>query len=92
MSKNTPGPWAIRETATHMSVIGANNETIFHDDKRCPNVIEDARLIAAAPDMLEVLQAVVELWDNYCFAHGDGQRSSLHTKARDAIAKAEGIE
>ena len=56
MSRHTPGPWIIRETATHISVIGANNETIFHDDKRCPAVIEDARLIAAAPDILDMLK------------------------------------
>jgi hypothetical protein len=60
MSKYTPGPWTIRESATHITVVGANNETIFHDDKRCPSVPEDARLVAAAPELLEALQRVKE--------------------------------
>ena len=58
MSAHTPAPWKTRETATHIAVVGANNETLFLDDKRIPRVIEDARLIAAAPDLLEALIAV----------------------------------
>lgn len=56
MSKHTPGPWVIRETPTHISVVGENNECLFHDNKRIPCVIEDARLIAAAPGMLDMLK------------------------------------
>ena len=61
MSKamHTPGPWAIRESATHVTVSGADGETLFHDDKKCPRVVEDARLIAAAPELLEALQTCI---------------------------------
>lgn len=61
----TPEPWIIRETATHVSVIGADNEVIFHDDKRIPRVLGDALLIAAAPKMLAALkrqQANIRRW------------------------------
>lgn len=54
--KHTPKPWKICETATHITVLGANNEAIFHDDKRIPCVIQDAHLISAAPILLEVLE------------------------------------
>ena len=54
----TPGPWSIRETETHVTVIGADNEVLFHDDKRIPRVIADARLIAACgPDTSRALLA-----------------------------------
>ena len=54
----TPGPWSIRETETHVTVIGADNEALFHDDKRIPRVIADARLIAACgPDTSRALLA-----------------------------------
>ena len=48
------------------------------------------RLIAAAPDRLEALNDIVQLWDHHCHAHGDGCPSPLHAKAIAAIAKAEG--
>ena len=83
MSKATPGPWIIRETPTHIAVIGANNETLFHDDKRCPAVIEDARLIAAAPDMLDALKLVVDTFED------GGWPSATIVIAKAAIAKAE---
>ncbi|WP_225783374.1 hypothetical protein [Xenophilus sp. Marseille-Q4582] len=50
--KHSPAPWRVQESATSISVVAANNETIFHDDKRIPSVIDDARLIAAAPELL----------------------------------------
>jgi len=54
----TPGPWSIRENETHVTVIGADNEALFHDDKRLPRVIADARLIAACdPDTIRDLLA-----------------------------------
>lgn len=81
MSNRTPGPWVIRETPTHISVAGANNETIFHDDKRIPGVIEDARLIAAAHDLLEFAKWILSLGS-------DG--GIIDDRAREVIAKADG--
>jgi hypothetical protein len=65
-------------------VIGANNETIFHDDKRCPSVPEDARLIAAAPDLLEALEELLVQRE------GHYSTQTAWDKARAAIAKARG--
>lgn len=52
--KHSPGPWIIRESERHITVVSADNEAIFHDYK-CRNVVADAHLIAAAPDMLEFI-------------------------------------
>lgn len=87
MSKHTPGPWTIRETATHITVIGANNESLFHDDKRIPCVIQDARLIAAAPDLLDALRAML---DNCHDTERDDAIVASVAAARAAIAKATG--
>lgn len=82
-SKHTPWPWVVRETSTHVTVVGANGEVLFHDDKRIPLVLDDASLIAAAPELLEALQ---EMWD----AHGSNTSGSLSKLVLDALTKATG--
>ena len=84
MSKHTPGPWTTRESATHVTVTNARGDAVFHDDKRIPGVMVDARLIAAAPELLEALQSVL---DNCLDSEG---LCAAHAKARAAIAKATG--
>lgn len=83
-AKHTPGPWVVRETSTHVTVVGANGDALFHDDKRIPLVLDDARLIAAAPELLEAL--------NQAIAWIDGERTPINAlaHARAAIAKATG--
>ena len=54
-TKHTPGPWAMREGATHVTVTNARGDAVFHDDKRIPGVMADARLIAAVPTMYEYI-------------------------------------
>lgn len=55
---------------------------------------DDGALLAAAPDLLEALKAVLLAQDNYFQADDDERRSYLHDieeaseKARDAIEKA----
>lgn len=80
MEKRTPMPWKNRESATHITVIGANNETLFHDDKRLPLVVGDALLIAVAPELLEALKD----------AHPHVADDSLRARIGNLIAKAEG--
>ena len=81
-TQHTPGPWATRESATHVTVTNARGDAVFHDDKRIPGVMADARLIAAAPELLEALKVLVE-------NGGIGPEQMFHD-ARAAIAKATG--
>ena len=85
--QHTPGPWTVRESSLSVSVVAQNGDAVFHESyKRIPGVMEDARLIAAAPDLLEALEEIVSAAD------GDGwsQLDADLRKARAAIAKATG--
>ena len=88
---HTGGPWPMRESATHVTVTNARGDAVFHDDKRIPGVMADARLIAAAPDLLEALQNIAEYWnqDQNEAAMADACWHAIHT-ARAAIARATG--
>lgn len=95
MSKHTPGPWLIR----------APDNGIYDTDDDIANVVArgpyglitiaeevdvaDARLIAAAPDLLEAAQAVEEWW--VCEAKDDFPDTPPPPIARllAAIARAE---
>ena len=96
MSNYTPGPW--RDDSTHVrtainSIATANNKrkhiamiNITKNPEYEITIEEheaNARLIAAAPDLLEALESIVG---------GSTQRVSaeLHTRAQAAIAKAKG--
>lgn len=87
MSEHSPAPWSIRQSATHVTVVTASGDAIFHDDKRLPGVMEDARLIAAAPELLEALETALKLIELVVPIKGGVTR-----KARAAIAKATGEE
>ena len=39
--------------------------------------------------LLEALKGIVAMWDHHCYAHGDGQPTPLHAKARAAIKAVE---
>ncbi len=78
----TPGPWTAFATlgSTTYAVRGADDELVAAVDT--PNSAENARLIAAAPQMLEVLTLL---------ARGYGvtfQDAALRSLMQDAIAKA----
>ena len=60
MTMHTEGPWPMRESATHVTVTNARGDAVFHDDKRIPGVMADARLIAAAPDLLVALGSLLD--------------------------------
>lgn len=82
---HTPGPWEVRDgdPLTENLIANVRGLRVFggFNPASCG---EDARLIAAAPDMYEVLKGILECWDNHEPA---GQwRNAM----RDAIAKAEG--
>lgn len=83
-NKHTPAPWVMHESATHVRIVGADGENIWHEDKRCHRVMNDARLIAAAPELLEALEAV-----EGCYQCGN-DLNIVMDQVRVAIAKAGG--
>ncbi len=93
-SAHTPGPW----TLNREEVYGENGRTIVaeafdeHDDWRA-----NARLIAAAPELLEHLHSIVEMahsvsanWESGDLAFAVRNLERIATAAETAIAKAEG--
>lgn len=88
--KHTPGTWKVQErkiegefvTTTHIVSQDGSHIVIVGP---C-NIEANASLIAAGPEMLEALQEIIAAAD------GDGwnQIDAGFTKARAAIAKAEG--
>ena len=86
--KHTPGPWSTYvNTATNVVVRkmfadGLESSEICR--VKSANAIPDASLIAAAPDLLDALQLVVETAEN------GGWPSAALVVAKGAIAKAVG--
>lgn len=103
MSKHTPGPWVVLNTHDIFTNIGAENadgdcapyNDGWHvadcgsDDLNIDEIRANARLIAAAPNLLAALQEVVAEADAYEAKHGPMHRPWVRI-ARAAIAKAEG--
>ena len=84
-TKHTPAPWKIVTSWEDYTVEGANGEEIIFQagNYDVPSIkIEDARLIASAPELLEALKAVV--------AMGYGDDPDVWGKVFNAIKKAEG--
>jgi hypothetical protein len=86
MSKHTPGPWRVVQDPTHLSLqVYGQTLALFECWRRSDEQIElaNARLVAAAPDLLEALEFVIrgvpDTWEGV-------------QKARAAIAKATGGE
>ena len=92
MNKHTPGPWEAfyksKYDEWHVSVPlsqGTMRLALFDNGVRSENPESDARLIAAAPELLEALESALELIDVITPLEGD-----THRKARAAIFKATG--
>ena len=96
MTKHTEGPWVIEPdhrvgsiTITHESQGLRSHVAVLPKMTLCEEhgMIEaNARLIAAAPDLLEALEALTE----EAFVNMSGGRGHLIDDARAAIAKAKG--
>lgn len=86
-TQHTPGPWTFNETIPRMvsSKEGYITRDICRMDASTMSALEqdaNARLIAAAPDLLEALQYLM-------VAHGE-QLDQAFQMAQEAIAKATG--
>ena len=94
-TKHTPGPWmqplqANSVTIRHPHVISDNGEIAIATWQGSEQVTNaNARLIAAAPELLEFAQFVFKEWgyDGYGNECEDGE-SEVIDKARAVIAKA----
>jgi len=85
MSAHTPGPWKMSTDAMGSQVKGKiGGEWITVADQLDEG---DARLIAAAPELLEALETVVRALENISISWG--AHHEVET-ARAAIAKARG--
>lgn len=95
MSEFTKGPWISKEESGTFD-IESDNLLIgvvlgFDPDHTGFNVCSEcqanASLIAAAPDMYEVLQSIINTWDGPLYRH---EMAPNIDKARKALAKAQG--
>lgn len=87
MSKHTPAPWTVNPKAKtnirHGSLTIANCSST-HDGSRGEEEIANAKLIAAAPELLEALEAMKD----YCKYHKISLGSGIVQKVDEAIKKA----
>lgn len=102
MSKHTPGPWQVSGVRVRLGehscqAVGPDGFSIaFLPIGRRPDelagALADARLIAAAPLLLEALKAMTEEWVDYMTINHLGDPWAKHNMklARAAIAAAEG--
>lgn len=93
MSKHTPGPWNLYDdtASTGRIEIVALGKTVARIYRSVPEEdLPNARLIAAAPDLLEALRGVVAMIDSLNSAYGSEQVDSVVSNGRAVIAKATG--
>ena len=89
-AKHTPGPWVVRESSC--GSVGTDSiltALAFGDDPDCKaddRMVANARLIAAAPELLEALKAICDEQD----ANEGYATPATYDAARAAIAKATG--
>ena len=84
MSKHTPGPWKFIDIIGCCAIETPSRQLLKYISPTATNVA-NARLMAAAPDLLEALEEFM--------AHGEqafGHDFDVMIKARAAIAKAIG--
>ena len=95
MSKHTPGPWRVTEAHGQTQVVAVNRypgkvttgiADIFDAIDGTKEWAANARLIAAAPDMLAVLEAVFEELTD----HPEDFEDWLRAEIPAAIQKARG--
>lgn len=94
MNKHTPGPWTYfyknkyDEHHVSLPLIGQSMRLgLFEDGCPTENPEADARLIAAAPDLLEAMQAMLSEFNESMTGIVHDELAVI-AKARAAIAKA----
>ena len=91
-TQHTPGPWfandslqLFAETGQHIARLDSSTEGFEGG-----TLYANARLIAAAPDLLAALIAFDDAFSHYCEGDPDSDEVSALYQAREAIAKATG--
>lgn len=87
-AKHTPGPWSIESAESALDHQMEHWIQVNNEDLCRVNSYEDARLIAAAPELLSALKYALEALDDLRVRHTI--QSMAITAARAAIAKATG--
>ena len=96
---HTPGPWKVKVDQYNAHAIkGPDGKSVASVIQRRPEVSDNARLIAAAPDMLEVLKALIllstetdsERSREWTLFQKLLQESDVGHMVRAVVAKAEG--
>ena len=96
-TKHTPGPWITERCDNGMEILDMEQESVagacnFGNPYNAGETEANARLIAAAPDLLAAMKGVMQEIDN-CVADGSLSGPAVATNAnckaaRAAIAKA----
>lgn len=91
MSAHTPGPWrismsgySVKSMCDDMPIVASNPRGLAMKERHAQAWLENARLISAAPDLLEAVRQLRDL------AEREGWRHVAIYAADKAIAKAEG--
>lgn len=88
MSKHTPGPWDLDEgdLSTVYELETSDPLAEVFSDKSAEENVANARLIAAAPELLEALEALLAASEKHIFST---ECKRERDAARAAIAKAQ---
>ena len=89
MSNHTPGRWMIRAERYRYIHVYAHGGGIAHLDTVDGEGMANANLIAAAPDLLEVLEELLSMCQRQEDFHDDDD-GCMFERASAAIAKARG--
>jgi 2-methylaconitate cis-trans-isomerase PrpF len=92
MSKHTPGPWNLYPNNASDWVVRKMfpDGQESHEIARCQSGMDNARLIAAAPELLEALKMAVSALERSDYIQMDGDSVDVIDVSRAAIAKAVG--
>lgn len=87
---HTPGPWRWMDYPDGRKLLLSRDRAVIH----CPDAPlscdpADQRLIAAAPDLLDIAKTTLQYWENTGFADCDQGCDCIVEHMRAAIAKAE---
>lgn len=83
-AKYTKGPWGVKRTKVGMTpTVCAKDGIVFSVDRSPEELLANANLAAAAPEMAEALKTFIKVFASY-----EGWSEAPFVKARAALEKA----